>query len=144
MNEQTSPPEKTKIDTEFIMSQLVDVSDVHLNVSQEVIITTEDKIRIALSEHLKRMEKKRGWIAPFGIFIAIVVTLVTTTFKDIGLDAATWQAIFIIVGIISFGWFVGSIKGAWQSEKLEDIVGELKKGSQVKDKIQYMPTKKRR
>jgi hypothetical protein len=53
MNEQTSPPEKTKIDTEFIMSQLVDVSDVHLNVSQEVIITTEDKIRIALSEHLK-------------------------------------------------------------------------------------------
>jgi hypothetical protein len=90
------------------------------------------------------MEKKRGWIAPFGIFIAIVVTLVTTTFKDIGLDAATWQAIFIIVGIISFGWFVGSIKGALQSENLEEIVHELKKGSQVKDKIQYMPTKKRR
>lgn len=142
MSEQTSPPEKTKIDTEFIRSQLVDVSDVHLNVSQEVIITTEDKVRIALFEHLKRVEKKRGWIAPFGIFIAIVVTLVTTTFKDIGLDAATWRAIFILVGFISFGWFVGSIKGAWQSEKLEDIVGALKKGSQIKDKIQYMPTKK--
>jgi hypothetical protein len=134
MNEQTRPPEKAKIDTEFLASQLVNVAEVHLNVSQELIITTEDKVRICLSEHLKRMEKKHGWIAPLGIFIAIVVTFVTSTFKDIGLDAATWRAIFILAGIISFGWLVWSVKEAWRSEKLEDIVGELKKGSQIKTK----------
>jgi len=132
MNEQIKPPEKAKIDAGSLASQLVNISEVHLNVSQEVIITTEDKIRICLSEHLKRMEKKRGWIAPLGIIATIAVTLVTSTFKDIGLDAPTWRAIFIIAGIISFGWLVWSIKDAWKSVKLEDIVGEFKKGAQIK------------
>jgi hypothetical protein len=132
MNEEIKPPEKAKINTESLAS-LINVSEVHLNVSQEVIITTEDKIRICLSEHLKQMEKKRGWIAPSGILIAIVVALVTSTFKDkFGLDAATWRAIFILSGIVSIGWLIWSIKEAWKSEKLADIVAELKKGSGIK------------
>ena len=132
MNEQIKPPEKVKINTESLASQFINVSEVHLNVSQEVIITTEDKIRICLSEHLKLMEKKRAWIAPLGILIAIVVTLVTSTFRDIGLDAATWRAIFVIAGILSFGWLIWSIKEGWKSKKLEDIVAELKKGAKIK------------
>jgi hypothetical protein len=128
MNEQVRPPETTKIDTESLANQLVNVSEVHINVSQEVVITTEDKIRLCLSEHLKQVERKRSWIAPLGITVTIVVKLVTSTFNNIGFDAATWRAMFIIGGIISFGWLVWSIKEAWQSEKLEDIVSELKKG----------------
>lgn len=58
--------------------------------------------------------------------------LVTSTFKDVGLDSATWHAIFIVTGFISFGWLAWSIKEAWKSEKLDDIVNELKKGAQVK------------
>lgn len=132
MNEQMKSLEKVKIDTESLVGQLINVSEVHLNVSQEVIITTEDKIRICLSEHLKRMEKKRGWIAPSGIFITIVIVLITSTFKDIGIDAATWRAIFILSGIISAGWLIWSIREALKSEKIEDIVSELKKGSGIK------------
>jgi hypothetical protein len=71
------------------------------------------------------MEKKRGWIAPSGILITIVVALVTSTFRDkFGLDGATWRAIFILSGIISIGWLIRSIKEAWKSEKLADIVGQ--------------------
>jgi len=132
MNEQMKPLENVKIDTVSLMGQLINISEVHLNVSQEVIITTEDKIRICLSEHLKRMEKKRGWIAPSGILTAIVIALITSTFKDIGIDAATWRAIFILSGIISTGWLTWSIKEACKSEKIEDIVSELKKGSGIK------------
>jgi hypothetical protein len=106
---------------------LVSVSEVHLNVSQEVIITTEDKVQLCLSKHLKRMEKKKGWIAPFGVLLTIIVTLVSSTFKDMGLDAATWKAIFIITGIISFVWLVYSVDAAMKSEKVEDIISELKK-----------------
>jgi len=132
MNEQIKPPEKAKISADSFINQIINVSEVYANVSQKVIITTEDKIHICLSEHLKRMEKKRGWIAPSGILVAIVVALVTSTFRDIGLDAATWRAIFVLSSIISFGWLMWSIKEAWKSEKSEDIVAELKKGSGIK------------
>ena len=134
MNEEKVSPIQANIDISSIGSQLVNVSEVHLNVSQEVIITTEDKVHICLSEHLKRMEKKHSWIAPFGIFITIVITLATSTFTDIGVDAATWRAIFIIAGVISFIWLVQAVIVAVKSEKLEDIVAELKKGSPIKPK----------
>ncbi len=132
MTGQLTPPPVTTEITESLASQLITVSEVSLNVSQGIIITTEDKIRICLSEHLKRMEKKKGWLTPLGIFATIIVALVTSTFKDIGLDSATWHAIFIITGFISFGWLVWSINEARQSEKLEDIIIELKKGAQIK------------
>ncbi len=132
MTGQPTPPPITTEITESLAGQLITVSNVSLNVDQGIIITTEDKMRIFLSERLKRMEKKMGWLTPLGIFVTIIVALVTSTFKDIGLDSATWHAIFIITGIISFGWLVFSIKEAWQSEGLEDIIDELKKGSQIK------------
>ena len=121
-------PQQGNISIDSISPQLVNVSEVHLNVDQEVIITTEDKIRLCLSDYMKKMEKKRSWITPFAIFITIIITFSTSTFKDIGLDASTWKAIFIIVGIISFGWLILSVREVKQSVKLEDIVSELKKG----------------
>lgn len=133
MNEEKKPPQ-TSIDVSFFGNQLVKVSEVHLNVSQEVVITTEDKIRICLSEHLKRMGKKNSWIAPLGICTTIIITLVTSTFKDVVLGAPTWQAIFIITGIISLVWFFKTCDESSKSVTVEDIVSELKKGSQIKTK----------
>ena len=121
MNAEKTPFHQSTIDTGSIES-LVNVSEVHLNVSQEVIVTTEDKMRLCLSEHLKRMEKRKSWVAPLGILGAIVVTLVTSTFKDMGLDAATWKAVFIITGLISLCWLIHSVKESWNSEKMEDII----------------------
>jgi hypothetical protein len=75
------------------------------------------------------MEKKRNWIAPLGILVTIIVTLVTSDFKNVGLNAATWQSMFIIAGLISLGWLVYCVKEAWQSKDIEDIIDELKKDS---------------
>ena len=129
MNSERTPPRQIITSSDFI-ERLITNSEVYQNVSQKFIITTEDKLRLCLSEHLKQLEKKRSWVAPLGILITIIVTLVTSNFKKVGLDAATWQAIFIIAGLIALGWFIYSVKEAWQSEKIEDIIDELKKDSQ--------------
>lgn len=129
MNTGETPPQKSDINTGST-EDLVVVSQVHLmNLPQEVITTTEDKVRLCLSEHLKRMEQKRGWVTPLGILVALIATLMTTNFKDAGLDAATWKAIFIIATGLSFGWLIYSVIKALRSEKIEDIIGELKKHS---------------
>lgn len=114
----------------FSSEQLTKITKIHFNVSQEVVITTEDKIRLCLSEHLKNMEKKKNWLIPLSFFIPIITTLITANFENIGLDATTWRAIFIIAGLISFIWLLISAIEAMRSEKLEDIVEQLKRGFQ--------------
>ena len=128
MNTKKVSPQPSSINTGSI-ENLIKVYKLHLNLSQEVIITTEDKIKLCLSEHLKRMEKRKGWIAPLGILLAIIVTLVTSSFEDVGLNSATWKAVFIITGLISFGWLICSVWEACHSKKMIDIISELKKDS---------------
>lgn len=128
MDEQR-PPAEIRIDNEFLGSQLVNVSHVYVNVSQAVIITTEDKLRLCLSDHLGQMEKKRSWIAPLGILVAIVLTLVTATFRKVGLSAATWQSIFIIAAVLVFGWLLLSAKKACEAEEIKDVVERIKEDS---------------
>lgn len=135
MNNEKKPPQQSNINIGSVEG-LVNVSEVHLNVSQEVIVTTEDKIRLCLSKHLGKMEKKKGWIAPLGILLTIILTLSTSNFTDMGFKAATWQAVFIISGIISFIWLLYSVKDALQSEKVEDIISELKKDSKSIKKLE--------
>lgn len=127
MRTKSSSPTKPSIDISSIGSQLVEVSDVHLNVNQEVVITTEDKMRLCLTQHLNRMERKRAWIAPFGVFIAIITALASATFIDTFLKADTWKAIFILSGLISFVWLLLTIKDAFIAETIDDVVVELKK-----------------
>jgi uncharacterized membrane protein YqjE len=108
---------------------MVNVSEVHLNVSQEVIITTEDKLKLCLSQYLEKMEVKNSWIAPLGVLLTIIVTIITSTFKEIGLSADTWKAIFIVFGIICSGWLISAIMKSTSTMTVEDIIKELKKDS---------------
>ena len=134
MNEQNRPPEKIKIDPQFLEKQTVNipVSGVHTNVAQELIVITEDKVHLCLSKYLKRI-RKGSWIAPLCILITIVGTLVTSSFKDtLSLSANTWLAFFIFGGLLCFVWLVCSIIQTLKSKKeediIEDIVAELKRG----------------
>ncbi len=129
MNEQIKASNEIQIDT-VPFEKLVDVSEIHLNVSQKMIITTEDKVRLCLLEHLNQIGRKGSWIAPLGIFITIATILATASFKEkaLLLSADTWHAIFVIMGVLSFVWFVYSSIRALMSKKI-DFVEELKKGS---------------
>jgi hypothetical protein len=53
----------------------------------------------------------------------------TSAFKDLGLSAATWKAIFIIAVIAAFVWLVYSVIGAFQSVKIDNVISELRKHS---------------
>lgn len=130
MNPNERQPQETTISTGSIAG-LVEVEKVHIKLSEEVIITTEDKVRLCLGEHLKRIEKKKGWIAPLGILMTIILTLVTASFRDALFEAVAWKYFFIFAGVASFVWLGLAVKEAFHSEKLEDVVSELKKGSKL-------------
>ena len=129
MNADKTPPQETRINTGY-MKDLETISEVYLiTLPQDVITTTEDKLRLCLSDYLKKMEKKKSWLTPMGLTISFTLTLMTSSFKDLGLSAATWRALFIIGVIAAFSWLIYSIIEASRSVKIEDIIIELKKHS---------------
>jgi hypothetical protein len=106
------------------------ISELYLtSLPQDVIATTEDKLRLALADYLKKLERKRSWITPMGLLISFSLTLMMSSFKDWGLPADTWKAIFVIGDVISFGWLIFTVIDSFRSVKLDDVISELKKHS---------------
>ncbi|MBQ4798105.1 hypothetical protein J8L73_02945 [Pseudoalteromonas sp. MMG006] len=111
-----------------LVQETVEVTDVHSNLSQEVIKITTDKLKLILKDYLVSMEKKKEWIAPLGIVLTLLVVLITTTFQKAYFSADTWKAIFIILLVLSIAWLIKSGWGAYKSPSVEDIVQKIKSG----------------
>lgn len=105
------------------------IRQIHTNLDQEVIQITEDKLRLVLGEHLDHVSDRQSWIAPLGLLIAVVTTLVTSTFKDVGLKSTTWEAIFWLVGIASLVWLLSAAYRAIRAPTLDDVVARVKNRS---------------
>jgi len=124
-----TPPPESRISIGS-SRDLETVSELYLtSLPQDVITTTEDKLRLSLSDYLKKTEKKRGWLTPMGLLISFTLTLMMSGFKDWGLSADTWKAIFIIGDIIFFVWLIYAVIESFRSVKLDDVISELKKHS---------------
>jgi Flp pilus assembly protein TadB len=122
---------KVSADEENLKRQLEKIggSKLTMNVSQEYIITTKDKVKLCLHEYLKNMETRHSWTTPLGILIAVIATLTTTTFRTAGFGAETWQAIFVISAVLSFVWLVYSLYKMPRAKTIEDLVKQLKEGT---------------
>lgn len=103
------------------------ITIVHSNLDQEVIQITEDRLRLVLKDHLEDAEERKAWIAPLGILMAIVTSFVTATFRDFHFKAATWEAAFLIGGLLSLGWLVVAAKKAAKAPTIDDIVDKIKR-----------------
>jgi hypothetical protein len=106
------------------------VSELYLtSLPQDVITTTEDKVRLTLMDYLKKTEKRKAWLTPMGLTISLTLTLMMSAFKNWGLTADTWKAIFIIGDGASAVWLVYAVIQSFRSVNLNDVIAELKKQS---------------
>jgi hypothetical protein len=129
MNIEKTPPQESRISIGST-KDLETISELYLtNLPQDVITTTEDKVRLVLSDYLKKMEKKKGFLTPMSLLISFTLTLMMSGFKNWGLSADTWRAIFIIGDIIFFIWLVYAVVQSFQSVKMDELITELKKHS---------------
>ena len=108
----------------------VDIKVVHSNLQQEVIQVTEDKLKLILNEHLANMEQRKSWVAPLGILITILLVFSTTTFKKAYFEASTWEAFFIMAGILTTAWLVRNIILAINVKSIDGIILMIKNKSE--------------
>ena len=122
-------PDQSQIIMEAIATEIVRESKLHLNLGQNTIVITEDKIRLCLNDHLRGLESRWGWVAPAAIFLTILITFVTTTFHDFYLKAPVWEAIFLVAEVLVFFWLVRSVIRALKAPSIEDVVSAMKRAS---------------
>ena len=111
---------------DLLIQQLVSVERVSLNLSQSVIVTTEDKLRLKLQAHLSNTEKTKDWIAPFSLLLSLSLALLSADFKDLVFPAATWRAFFIFAAIISGLWLASTLRQAFRSRTVDSLIDEIK------------------
>jgi hypothetical protein len=106
------------------------VSELYLtSLPADVITTTEDKVRLTLMDYLKKTEKKKAWLTPMGLTISLTLTLMMSAFKNWGLAADTWKAIFIIGDGASIIWLIYAVIQSFNSVGIDDVIAKLKKQS---------------
>jgi len=125
----TTPPMGNGEFVSFAGNLIQKDSKVHLNVGQEFIFTTDDKIRLCLTKHMSILEKRKAWTTPLGILITIIIIFPTTDFKQFIFKPETWQAFFLLSGVLSFVWLCYSIYQAGTSSSINDVVSDIKKSS---------------
>jgi hypothetical protein len=59
--------------TGFSLNELGEGSTVSKNVSQEVIVTTRDRVELCLIRHQKNLRSRQDWIVPLGILLTILL-----------------------------------------------------------------------
>jgi hypothetical protein len=99
---------------------------VHSNLAQEIIVITEDRLRLVIKDHLEKIEEKKAWHAPLGVLLAIVAAFVTADFRDAYFKAPTWQALFLITGVLSLIWLIKAGWRATNSPSIDEIVSKIK------------------
>lgn len=104
------------------------VENVINNVSSDIIRITEDKLRLRLANYEKSIAHSFDWIGAAGIVITILLSLLTTDFKDkLGVKADTWNAIFVILLLVAIGYIVYAIIKAIGRKTIDEFILELKK-----------------
>ena len=107
---------------------------VHKNLTQDVILTTQDKLRLALIEHRDVLAGKREWISAGSLALSLLSTLLLTTFEDkLGLSASTWQALYGLFFAFALIWLVKSLIILAKNRKRAEIsylIKEIRETSQ--------------
>ena len=117
-----------EISEEILQQKLYQTNAIHWNLEQVVIVTTEDKLRLCLQNAIDRLGAKRAWWTPSALLVTLTVAQTTAEFKDqLGVSAATWQAVFLLLALVSLIWTVWAVwKATRVKVSVESIVSEIK------------------
>lgn len=84
---------------------------VSVNLKQDCIIVTRDKLELVLRDHLAVVENRGRWAAPAALCVSTLLAMATADFKErLYLSADFWRAVFALVAVGSavrasiFGW----------------------------------------
>ena len=117
------------MENKFLPQENGFISNVCSNTKSDVIIITEDKLRLIFGKFVNRIKKTRDWISYAGISVTILLSLLTCNFdKDfLGVSHDIWYAVFVFGFISSAIMLIVSVINCLRSRILTDkMIIEIK------------------
>lgn len=118
-------PNQTDNRDHTLLKSMIEV-EVFPNLSTQIIVTTEDRLKLNLNDFITKVKKKNDWITPAGLLLTIVIVFVTSEFKKFIVEANVWEAIFIIAGLFCLIWLIMTIKQSLVKTDVNDLINKLK------------------
>ena len=119
---------KASINNAELLDELKDNVNLVKVLGHDLIIISADKIRLAYSEQIKLMQVKGSWVAPIGLFLTLLLSLLTAEFSDsFGIEKAVWKAFFLLGCLLTFLWAVISVYRSFSSTPIEDVESFIKR-----------------
>jgi len=103
----------------------------HKNIDQEVIVASEDKVRLYLEDYQKALTSRRDWIAPLTTGASLLMaTISVDSFKNkFGFSPDTWTAMVNISLGLSIIWLLIAslnICRNWRKGSTEMLISRLR------------------
>lgn len=76
--------------------ELINNTSLTYNVGQNCVAVSSERIKLVLIDNINKITSKQRYLSPLSAFLAIVLALLTTEFRDrFGLNKDVWLGIFI-------------------------------------------------
>jgi len=138
MNPQRLPTGKgaiIELDEEDLRGEVI----IHKNLTQDLLVTTEDKMKLALIEYRDMLAARGEWIGAGALVFSFTSPLLLANFRDIGpLTAETLQAFYIMLAMLaSYRFIVILIKVTKNRHrtKVGYLISKLKQTPSNKDRV---------
>ncbi len=110
---------------------------IHKNLSQDVVLTTEDKLRLALIQHRETLNSRAEWLGAGTLALSFLSTLLLTTPKAVGpISGSTWQAVYFIFFVLAFARFINILVKMYVNRKkatIDYVIKRIKQSGTPED-----------
>lgn len=107
---------------------------IHKNLTQDVLVITEDKMKLTLLEYKNILSAGAEWFSASTTVLSFLAALLLTNFKDVGpLTAETWQAIYFMFFVISLARFINVLYKMFRNRKKANVDYVIRKLRQSND-----------
>jgi hypothetical protein len=119
---------RTSID---LLHEGIKQSVVHVNVGQQMLVVTEDKMRLGLNELVHAARNRQAWQAPAAMFLTEIAVFTTANFHAaIGVSGDQWQALFRALLVVTFLWLVTAVVRGRPGPSVKSFLDSLKNPQQ--------------
>lgn len=106
----------------------------HNNVDQNLITITEDKTDLILRDYLRKIEEKKSWTTPLGMFLSLILIPISTEkYKDaFSIPSLAWKTIIYLAIIATLVWCLHSFYKCYKNRtiSIKNIIQAMKKAEQ--------------
>jgi len=102
-------------------------SVIYFNIAQQILVVTEDRLRLGMNNFLRREKKRREWYTPAGMLVSEIAASVTSNFHPAaGVSGDQWQAIFYSLIVLTLVWLVITLTKMRQGLSVDLLIDSLK------------------